>query len=92
MRTNLPVTDVEIELSDQYTIVSTTDLQGNITYANPYFIEISGYTSQELIGSPQNILRHPDMPPAACGLRRFMGHRQIRPTLDWHGQKPHTKW
>jgi aerotaxis receptor len=65
MRNNFPVTDVEIELSDTETIVSTTDLQGNITYANTYFIAISGYTEEELIGAPQNILRHPDMPVEA---------------------------
>ena len=65
MRSNFPVTNVEIELSDTETIVSTTDLQGNITYANPYFIAISGYTEDELIGAPQNILRHPDMPVEA---------------------------
>ena len=65
MRSNFPVTNVEIELSDTETIVSTTDLQGNITYANPYFIAISGYTEEELIGAPQNILRHPDMPVEA---------------------------
>ena len=65
MRINLPVTDTEVVLSDKYSIVSTTDLQGNITYANPYFIEISGYSSQELMGAPQNILRHPDMPVEA---------------------------
>ncbi|MGK5054944.1 methyl-accepting chemotaxis protein [Janthinobacterium sp. RB2P8] len=65
MRLNLPVSDREITLSDTETIVSTTDLQGNITYANPYFIAISGYTAQELMGAPQNILRHPDMPVQA---------------------------
>ena len=65
MRLNLPVTDTEINLSDTETIVSTTDLQGNITYANPYFIDISGYSAEELMGAPQNILRHPDMPAEA---------------------------
>ena len=65
MRLNLPVTDTEINLSDTETIVSTTDLQGNITYANPYFIAVSGYSAEELIGAPQNILRHPDMPVEA---------------------------
>jgi aerotaxis receptor len=65
MRNNTPVTDVEILLSDAFAIVSTTDLQGNITYANPYFVEISGFQSEELIGAPQNILRHPDMPKEA---------------------------
>ena len=65
MRINLPVNDTEINLSDTETIVSTTDLQGNITYANPYFIAVSGYSAEELIGAPQNILRHPDMPVEA---------------------------
>ena len=65
MRLNLPVSDTEINLSDTETIVSTTDLQGNITYANPYFIAVSGYTAEELLGAPQNILRHPDMPVEA---------------------------
>lgn len=65
MRLNTPVNDVEHQLSDKQTIVSATDLKGNITYANPYFVEVSGYTKEELIGAPQNILRHPDMPAAA---------------------------
>jgi aerotaxis receptor len=65
MRVNLPVTDTEVVLSDSFSIVSTTDLQGNITYANPYFVEVSGYAEHELIGAPQNILRHPDMPAEA---------------------------
>ena len=65
MRLNMPVSNVEYELSDAESIVSTTDLQGNITYANPYFIEVSGYAEEELIGAPQNILRHPDMPVEA---------------------------
>lgn len=43
-------------------IVSRTDLKGNITYVNETFAFISGYTSDELIGKPHNIVRHPDMP------------------------------
>ena len=65
MRLNTPVTNNEYILSNTETIVSTTDLQGNITYANPYFIQVSGYTEAELLGQPQNILRHPDMPAEA---------------------------
>ena len=81
MRLNLPVPDTEITLSDTETIVSTTDLQGNITYANPYFIAISGYTAEELMGAPQNILRHPDMPAEAFA--DFWG--TIRSGLSWSG-------
>ena len=65
MRQNLPVTQVEYVLHESETIVSKTDLHGNITYANDDFIRISGYTESELIGAPQNILRHPDMPAEA---------------------------
>jgi aerotaxis receptor len=65
MRTNLPVTDVEIVLRDGESIVSKTDIKGKITYVNPYFLEISGFTETELIGAPHNIVRHPDMPPEA---------------------------
>lgn len=45
-------------------IVSRTDLNGNITHMNQAFIEISGYSEDELIGQPHSILRHPDMPKA----------------------------
>jgi len=65
MRVNLPVTNQEVELDEDQAIVSKTDLDGNITYINPYFEQVSGFTSEELIGSPQNIVRHPDMPKEA---------------------------
>ncbi|RDV01353.1 methyl-accepting chemotaxis protein [Undibacter mobilis] len=65
MRLNAPVNNTERTLDDGKTIVSTTDLQGRITYANPYFVEVSGYSKEELLGAPHNILRHPDMPAAA---------------------------
>ena len=65
MRSNLPVTEREYILEDGKTIVSTTDLKGNIVYANPYFIEVSGFSENELIGAAQNIVRHPDMPADA---------------------------
>jgi PAS domain S-box-containing protein len=55
----------ELLITDGRTIVSTTDMRGNITFANPYFVEVSGYTESELLGAPQNILRHPDMPAEA---------------------------
>ncbi|UUZ48021.1 PAS domain S-box protein [Massilia sp. B-10] len=65
MRNNQPVTTHQVVLHDERAIVSKTDTQGNITYVNPYFCEVSGFAEDELIGQPQNIVRHPDMPRAA---------------------------
>ncbi len=65
MKINLPVTGVEHELREGEFIVSTTDLKGITTYANEAFIRISGFSEEELIGKSHNIVRHPDMPPAA---------------------------
>ena len=65
MRTNLPVTGIEYPLRDGQSIVSKTDTKGRITYVNPAFIEVSGFTEPELLGKAHNIVRHPDMPPAA---------------------------
>ncbi|MBI6882826.1 methyl-accepting chemotaxis protein [Pseudomonas putida] len=65
MRTNNPVTNHEVELKDEDFLISRTDLQGKITYANPGFIKISGYSKDELFGENHNIVRHPDMPSAA---------------------------
>jgi PAS domain S-box-containing protein len=56
--------DEEIKFSKKKFIVSKTDINGTITFANKNFCEISGYSEDELIGSPHNILRHPDMPRA----------------------------
>jgi methyl-accepting chemotaxis protein len=65
MRTNLPVSNNEVELRDDNIIVSKTDLKGQITYVNRDFLDISGYTEKELIGEPHNMVRHPDMPVEA---------------------------
>ncbi|MDP2185193.1 MAG: PAS domain-containing methyl-accepting chemotaxis protein [Xanthomonadales bacterium] len=65
MRINLPVTNHEHVLRDGDSVVSKTDTKGKITYVNRTFCEISGFSEDELIGQPQNIVRHPDMPPAA---------------------------
>jgi aerotaxis receptor len=65
MRSNLPVTNREYVLQATETIVSKTDMQGNITYVNADFVRISGFSERELMGAPQNIVRHPDMPEEA---------------------------
>lgn len=48
-------------LVDATNIVSKTDIHGTITYVNSKFIEISGYSEDELIGKSHNIIRDPDM-------------------------------
>jgi aerotaxis receptor len=58
-------TEIETPFPEGKLIVSTTDKDGIITHVNKAFVEMSGYTEDELIGSPHSILRHPDMPPAA---------------------------
>ncbi|MEA3498555.1 MAG: PAS domain-containing sensor histidine kinase [Campylobacterota bacterium] len=54
-----------IDIISEYVIFSKTDLKGNITDASDAFCDISGYTKDELIGQPHNIIRHPDMPSSA---------------------------
>ena len=64
MKQNLPVTNQETKLVEGVPLVSTTNLKGHITYVNDAFIDISGFTKEELIGQSHNIVRHPDVPPA----------------------------
>ncbi len=65
MRDNGPVTQREFEIPSAETLVSTTDLKGRILYCNSAFISVSGYSREELLGQPHNMIRHPDMPAAA---------------------------
>ncbi|MBZ5486402.1 MCP four helix bundle domain-containing protein [Halomonas aquamarina] len=65
MRNNQPVTQREYVLNDESVLISRSDLKGRVTFANSTFVDVSGYTREELIGAPHNLLRHPDMPEAA---------------------------
>lgn len=65
MRNNQPVSQREYPLREGAVILSWTDAKGNITFANDDFVEASGFTREELIGQPQNLVRHPDMPSEA---------------------------
>ncbi len=49
------------DVIDNVAIVSKTDLKGNITYINDFFCEVSGFTREELLGKPHNLIRHQDM-------------------------------
>ncbi|MGE5452141.1 MAG: methyl-accepting chemotaxis protein [Acidobacteriota bacterium] len=65
MRNNLPVTQREFEFPAGATLMSTTDPHSRLTYANAAFLSVSGFSREEMMGQPHNIVRHPDMPAQA---------------------------
>ncbi|GHS80068.1 chemotaxis protein [Pseudomonas sp. PAGU 2196] len=81
MRLNLPVTPVEQRFPSGQRLISATDTASHITYCNPEFAAISGYSEAELIGSPHNLVRHPDMPPAVYALM----WRYLKAGKSWMG-------
>jgi aerotaxis receptor len=64
MRNNQPITQRERTFPAQQRLISTTDARGVITYCNEAFVEISGFSHDELIKAPHNTVRHPDVPSA----------------------------
>jgi len=56
--------DEIFEFDNEGVLISQTDLEGNILYVNKKFRNVSGYSYDELINKPHNIIRHPDMPKA----------------------------
>ncbi|AXF64726.1 MULTISPECIES: methyl-accepting chemotaxis protein [unclassified Leclercia] len=74
MRRNNHVTQNEYLLNEGSTLMSTTDIQSHITYANSAFIDASGYKEEHLIGEPHNVIRHPDMPAEAFADMWFTLH------------------
>lgn len=81
MKINLPVTQSEVAYPKGRYLVSKTDLKGVITHANDAFVDLSGYSRQELIGNSHNMVRHPDMPPEAFA---DLWHT-VKNGLPWHG-------
>ncbi len=69
------------KIIDESATVTKTDLFGNITYANDAFCRASGYSREELIGKPHNIVRHPDMPKSV--FRELW--ETIKSKRIWHG-------
>ena len=65
MRENHPVTQQELVFDNDATLMSTTDPESYINYANDAFIQVSGFSLSELDGQPHNLVRHPDMPSQA---------------------------
>ncbi|TYL46595.1 methyl-accepting chemotaxis protein [Marinomonas sp. IMCC 4694] len=81
MKKNLPVTTTERTFSKDVKLISVTDLQGNIIDCNAAFVDVSGYSKEELVGQPHNLVRHPDMPPAAFAVM----WSQLKAGLPWMG-------
>ncbi|OXX56181.1 chemotaxis protein [Vibrio sp. V12_P9A6T4] len=65
MRTNQPVTQKEVKFPPSYNLLSLTKPSSHITYASKEFCEVAGYSLEELINQPHNLVRHPDMPAEA---------------------------
>ena len=81
MKNNQPVTQREVSFPPNTYLVSRTDLKGTITYANDAFVDISGFSREEMIGKSHNIVRHPDMPEAA--FKDLWG--TVKSGLPWRG-------
>lgn len=65
MKINHPVTDHEVLMKEGTILVTKTDLKGRIIFANDAFVDISGFSREELVGANHNVVRHPDMPAEA---------------------------
>jgi aerotaxis receptor len=81
VKTNLPVTNIEESVSPSANILSTTNLNGQITYVNPDFVQVSGFEQGELLGQNHHIVRHPDMPTAVFNM--FWG--SLKSGQSWMG-------
>ncbi len=65
MRVNQPVTQNEVMYPASYNLLSVTSTSSHITSVSDEFCKVAGYTPEEMIGQPHNMIRHPDMPPEA---------------------------
>ncbi|WP_001230743.1 methyl-accepting chemotaxis protein [Leptospira interrogans] len=62
MRKNLPITSQEITIPINSVLISRTDMKGRISYVSQDFANISGFSEEEMLGEPHNLIRHPDVP------------------------------
>ena len=73
---------------DENSIVSKADSKGIITFINDKFCETSGYTKEELIGKPHNIVRHPDTDKETT---KELWHTIKNLKKSWHGKIKNRK-
>lgn len=81
MKMNLPVTGQEQRFSAEKNMVTKTNTKGIITFANKDFVEVSGFSEEELLGKNHNLIRHPDMPPIAFEIM----WKTLKSGLPWRG-------
>jgi aerotaxis receptor len=81
MRNNQPVTQNEVTFPSSEKLISSTDLKGFILHCNDAFVRTSGFTRDELIGQPHNLIRHPDMPQIAFSVM----WNQLKAGKPWMG-------
>lgn len=79
MQTNLAVTPLEYPVPTGEVLVSKIDLDGVLTYCNNTFVEVSGYSNDELIDVLHSVIFHPDMPPQVL-------------TDMWHTMQANKPW
>jgi aerotaxis receptor len=81
LRPHPSTTAVERTFPEQDRLISETDTSGKITYCNDEFVQISGYSRDELLGSPHKLVRHPDMPAEV--FERMWGY--LKSGKSWMG-------
>jgi PAS domain S-box-containing protein len=82
MLDNQTLTGIQTEFPRGSILVSKTNPNGVIIYANPEFCRVAGYALEDLVGKPHNCIRHPEMPRAVFSLmwetlkaqREFFGY------------------
>ena len=79
MQTNLAVATPEYPVPTGEVLVSKIDLDGVLTYCNNTFVEVSGYSNDELIDVLHSVIFHPDMPPQVL-------------TDMWHTMQTNKPW
>lgn len=85
MRNNGPVTGREVYLKEDDQLVTSTNTKGVITFCNDTFCDIAGFDHDELLNQAYNVVRHPQMPPAAFSM--LWTALKAAPPVDGYGEK-----